>query len=280
MPAVATSSHDSATPRATTPTHAAPTPSTITAAPAHDSTKPTATTGTAEHAIITTENTNAGPRGATAGDGGAAPVRRATNADAGGGHPAAALALRPPFLRARHLRTFVDSALVDALVAERQRRQHRGERPQEEEEEDEQEEEDGAQAAGDEPARTAERRPPGIGGWASYWASASARAEAELAAPMAHHSAPAAGAAQAAVVGTPDEALSTLERTRLVVGFHPDQATEAAVDLALALRVPFAVVPCCVFPSLFPHRRTREGKPVASYDEFVEYLRAKVAGVR
>eukprot|EP00793_Prasinoderma_coloniale_P002864 PRCOL_00002346-RA len=97
---------------------------------------------------------------------------------------------------------------------------------------------------------------------------------------MAHHSAPAAGAAQAAVVGTPDEALSTLERTRLVVGFHPDQATEAAVDLALALRVPFAVVPCCVFPSLFPHRRTREGKPVASYDEFVEYLRAKVAGVR
>ena len=242
MPAVATSSHDSATPRATTPTHAAPTPSTITAAPAHDSTKPTATTSTAEHAIFTTENTNAGPRAATAGDGGAAPVRRATNADAGGGHPAAALALRPPFLRARHLRTFVDSALVDALVAERQRRQRRGERPQEEEEED------SAQAAGDEPARTAERRSPGIGGWASYWASASARAEAELAAPMAHHSA--------------------------------DQATEAAVDLALALRVPFAVVPCCVFPSLFPHRRTREGKPVASYDEFVEYLRAKVAGVR
>ena len=162
------------------------------------------------------------------------------------------------------------------LVAERQRRQQRRQQQQEEGEQHG----DGAQAAGDEPARTAERRSPGIGGWASYWASASARAEAELAAPMAHHSAPAAGAAQAAVVGTPDEALSTLERTRLVVGFHPDQATEAAVDLALALRVPFAVVPCCVFPSLFPHRRTREGKPVASYDEFVEYLRAKVAGVR
>ncbi len=32
------------------------------------------------------------------------------------------------------------------------------------------------------------------------------------------------------------------------------QATEPIVDAALAACVPFAVVPCCVFPSLFPDR--------------------------
>ena len=35
---------------------------------------------------------------------------------------------------------------------------------------------------------------------------------------------------------------------------HPDQATEPIVDLALRLGVPFAVVPCCVYPGLFPFR--------------------------
>src|SRR5688500_3796078 len=41
----------------------------------------------------------------------------------------------------------------------------------------------------------------------------------------------------------------------LVVGLHPDQATELIVDFALKHGKPFAVVPCCVFPALFPHRR-------------------------
>ena len=45
------------------------------------------------------------------------------------------------------------------------------------------------------------------------------------------------------------------ERCALVVGLHPDEATDAIVDAALAAGKPFAVVPCCVFPSLFPHRR-------------------------
>ena len=35
---------------------------------------------------------------------------------------------------------------------------------------------------------------------------------------------------------------------------------------------PFAVVPCCVFPSLFPHRRRRNGEKVVSYAHFLEYL--------
>ena len=66
-----------------------------------------------------------------------------------------------------------------------------------------------------------------------------------------------------------------------IVGMHPDQATEPIVDFALARRKPFAVVPCCVFPKLFPARwlpRAQGGgapTPVVDYAQFVEYLRAK-----
>ena len=31
------------------------------------------------------------------------------------------------------------------------------------------------------------------------------------------------------------------------MGMHPDEATESIVDVALACRKPFAIVPCCVF---------------------------------
>lgn len=61
----------------------------------------------------------------------------------------------------------------------------------------------------------------------------------------------------------------------LLVGMHPDQATEAIIDAALELNVPFAVVPCCTFPELFPHRRSADGEPVASYADFVRYLTDK-----
>ena len=39
-----------------------------------------------------------------------------------------------------------------------------------------------------------------------------------------------------------------------LVGLHPDEATEHIVDIALARSKPFAVVPCCVMPHLFPPR--------------------------
>ena len=38
-----------------------------------------------------------------------------------------------------------------------------------------------------------------------------------------------------------------LHRCSAIVGLHPDQATEAIVDVALATRTPFAVLPCCLF---------------------------------
>jgi len=46
-------------------------------------------------------------------------------------------------------------------------------------------------------------------------------------------------------------------RIKLIVAFHPDQATESCIDLARVLNVPFCVVPCCVFPLEFPNRRLR-----------------------
>ncbi|KAL3815289.1 hypothetical protein ACHAXA_006791 [Cyclostephanos tholiformis] len=74
-------------------------------------------------------------------------------------------------------------------------------------------------------------------------------------------------------------ALEVFRSVDLIVGFHPDQATEAIIDMALLLRVPFAVVPCCVFPSEFPER-TLGGKRVRIYSELVEYLRTKHDGIR
>jgi hypothetical protein len=61
----------------------------------------------------------------------------------------------------------------------------------------------------------------------------------------------------------------------VVVGMHPDQATEPIVDLALAHGKPFAVVPCCVFARETPGRRCRDGTPVEQHAEFCVYLSEK-----
>ncbi|KAL3934592.1 MAG: hypothetical protein SGBAC_009722 [Bacillariaceae sp.] len=59
----------------------------------------------------------------------------------------------------------------------------------------------------------------------------------------------------------------------LIAGMHPDQATEAIVDASLRLCVPFAILPCCVMPKLFPNRKQkRHGDPVRSYSTFCQYL--------
>lgn len=61
----------------------------------------------------------------------------------------------------------------------------------------------------------------------------------------------------------------------LVLGMHPDEATEDLVDLALAHDKPFAVVPCCVFWTRDPQRTTSTGKAVRNWEQFCEYLAAK-----
>ena len=58
----------------------------------------------------------------------------------------------------------------------------------------------------------------------------------------------------------------------MVVGMHPDEATEPIVRLALAHGKPFAVVPCCVFPNSNPHRKLADGTPVRTHAQFCQYL--------
>ena len=66
-----------------------------------------------------------------------------------------------------------------------------------------------------------------------------------------------------------------MERAGVVIGLHPDEATDAIVDTAIAGRVPFAVVPCCVFSRLFPHRRLRGGAPVTTHAALCEYVASR-----
>jgi hypothetical protein len=47
------------------------------------------------------------------------------------------------------------------------------------------------------------------------------------------------------------------------------------VDHALLHNIPFCVVPCCVFPKMFPNRRLPDGSNVNKYDEFLQYLKGK-----
>eukprot|EP01064_Diplonema_japonicum_P003028 TRINITY_DN11998_c0_g1_i1.p1 TRINITY_DN11998_c0_g1~~TRINITY_DN11998_c0_g1_i1.p1 ORF type:complete len:288 (+),score=66.72 TRINITY_DN11998_c0_g1_i1:40-903(+) len=69
--------------------------------------------------------------------------------------------------------------------------------------------------------------------------------------------------------------LVALSRCTLVVGIHPDEPTEALIDYCLASSTPFIILPCCVFPEKHPHRTTRDGQPVRTYEQFLLYLLEK-----
>lgn len=73
----------------------------------------------------------------------------------------------------------------------------------------------------------------------------------------------------------PGRVLELLREASIIVGMHPDQATEAIVDLALRSAKPFAVVPCCVFSADSPNRRLEDGRTVVNYTQFVRYLLEK-----
>jgi hypothetical protein len=62
-----------------------------------------------------------------------------------------------------------------------------------------------------------------------------------------------------------------------IIALHPDEATDAIVDTAVAKRIPFVIVPCCVFFRLFPNRRKPGSKaePVSTHADLLEYLMAK-----
>ena len=68
-----------------------------------------------------------------------------------------------------------------------------------------------------------------------------------------------------------------VQNASLLIGLHSDGATEAIVDAALAYQKPFVVVPCCVFPNLFPQRTVvmKEGAdriPVRTHEQFCQFL--------
>lgn len=73
-----------------------------------------------------------------------------------------------------------------------------------------------------------------------------------------------------------DEASAVLvDKYDCLVGLHPDECTEDILEMALQEHKAVAIVPCCVFPSLFPARALRNGKPVRTYDEFLAFLLEK-----
>ena len=74
-------------------------------------------------------------------------------------------------------------------------------------------------------------------------------------------------------------AYDTIRSLDYIAGFHPDQATEAAIDLALFLKIPWSVVPCCVFPREFPNRQIN-GSRVKNHSQLIEYLCTKHEKIR
>lgn len=68
--------------------------------------------------------------------------------------------------------------------------------------------------------------------------------------------------------------------TPLVVGMHPDEATDPIVSHSLAAGKPWAVIPCCVFPGLHPHRRTADGQLVKTHEQLCDYYMRLDPGVR
>lgn len=70
-----------------------------------------------------------------------------------------------------------------------------------------------------------------------------------------------------------------LTNATLVLGMHPDQATDAAVDFALERGLPFAVVPCCVYAKEFSTRRLRDGTRVKTHEQLCAYLTEKTSAL-
>ncbi|KAL3674433.1 hypothetical protein V7S43_000386 [Phytophthora oleae] len=72
-----------------------------------------------------------------------------------------------------------------------------------------------------------------------------------------------------------EENVELVQKVSLLLGMHPDEATDSIFDVAIKFDKPFAVVPCCVFGQKFPDRRLADGNKVLSYENLVEYLTAK-----
>jgi hypothetical protein len=99
----------------------------------------------------------------------------------------------------------------------------------------------------------------------------------------------AAAAAVAAAAGSPapltprhaaqlweaDSWAELLQGASAVVGMHPDGAADGIVAAALQAGLPFALVPCCVFPGVFVARRLPDGRRVRSREDLIVFLHAQ-----
>ncbi|KAL7552926.1 hypothetical protein ACHAWF_016176, partial [Thalassiosira exigua] len=73
-----------------------------------------------------------------------------------------------------------------------------------------------------------------------------------------------------------------------IVALHPDEATGDIVSTAVESKIPFVVVPCCVFSRLFPDRikPVREGEEisanttVSTYFDLIDWLIAKHPAIK
>ena len=80
--------------------------------------------------------------------------------------------------------------------------------------------------------------------------------------------------------------LSFVNQSQVVLGLHPDEATESIVDWAIAHQRGFCIVPCCVFARLFPDRHLSDSstasgfRQVRTHQDLCTYLLRKHKGIR
>ena len=78
-----------------------------------------------------------------------------------------------------------------------------------------------------------------------------------------------------------DQDSSLVQQASAIVALHPDEATGEAVRVAVAKKIPFMVVPCCVFARCFPLRKIPSTQQsVRTYPELVRYLQEQDSSIR
>lgn len=80
------------------------------------------------------------------------------------------------------------------------------------------------------------------------------------------------GSSDGRTISSAHEAYSALSSADALVCYHGDGAVEPAVELALLLQIPFAVVPCCVLQKQFPNRTLADGTFVRKHHQLVTKL--------
>jgi len=65
-----------------------------------------------------------------------------------------------------------------------------------------------------------------------------------------------------------------------IIALHPDEATGLIVEHAVKHKIPFFLVPCCVFSRIFSNRYKANGQLVQTYDDLIEWLRSKDTSIR